>query len=231
MKTSRNIAIVVAAGSGSRIGGSLPKQYLPVGRKPLVVHSLEFFEKSELVDEVVFVVSEDYLAFASQAIVDEWGLKKIRKITAGGATRQESVLAGLSACPNGINLAIIHDAARPFIASDLFEKLMKKAAETGAAILAVPAKESIKLAENDIIEKTLKREKVWIAQTPQVFRFNDIIRAHQRGEAAMFETTDDAELYEHYCGQVAIVHGSYNNIKITTQNDFVLAEEILKGMA
>ncbi|OGC95206.1 MAG: 2-C-methyl-D-erythritol 4-phosphate cytidylyltransferase [candidate division Zixibacteria bacterium RBG_16_53_22] len=231
MKLSRNIAIVVAAGSGSRTGGAVPKQFQPLGRRPLVVHSLEFFEKSDLVDEIVLVVAEEYMAYASQAIVDRWNLRKIRKITAGGETRQESVLAGLSACPNGINLAVIHDAARPFVAQDLFRQLMARASDTGAAILAVPAKESIKMAENGIITKTLKRDAIWIAQTPQVFRFEAILKAHQRAEAAQNEATDDAELYEQYCGQVAIVHGSFNNIKITTRADFILAEEILKGLA
>jgi 2-C-methyl-D-erythritol 4-phosphate cytidylyltransferase len=229
MKTTRNIAIVVAAGSGNRIGGDLPKQFMKLGGKPMVVHSLRFFEKNTLIDEIVLVVSEEYLAFASQAIVDEWGLRKIRKITAGGKTRQESVLAGLSACPNGIDLVAIHDAARPFLAGDLFSQVMAKASETGAAILAVPAKESLKIAENGVITKNLRRDTVWIAQTPQVFRFDDILSAHQRAEAARNEATDDAQLYEQYCGKVAIVPGSYNNIKITTKSDLVLAEEILKG--
>jgi 2-C-methyl-D-erythritol 4-phosphate cytidylyltransferase len=230
MKTSRNIAIVVAAGSGSRIGGELPKQFQPLGNKPMVAHSLELFEKSKLIDEVVLVVAEEYLAYASQAVVDEWNFRKVRKITAGGESRQESVLAGLTACPNGIALAVIHDAARPFVAKDLFERVVARALETGAAILAVPAKESIKMAENGMITKTLKRDSIWIAQTPQVFRFENILQAHQRAEAARNEATDDAELYEQYCGPVAIVPGNYNNIKITTKGDFVLAEEILKGM-
>jgi 2-C-methyl-D-erythritol 4-phosphate cytidylyltransferase len=229
MKTTRNIAIVVAAGTGSRFGGELPKQFLQLGRKPMVVHSLELFEKSPLIDEIVLVVAEDYMAFASQAIVDQYGLHKVRKITAGGETRQESVLAGLSACPSGIDLAAIHDAARPFVTSDLLESVMFKAVEMGAAILAVPAKDSIKIGEGGMISKTLRRDTVWIAQTPQVFRFDSILDAHRRAEAALNEATDDSELYEQYCGQVALVRGSNNNFKITTPGDLVLAEEILKG--
>ena len=230
MKTSRNIAIVVAAGSGSRFGGDLPKQFLPLGGKPMVVHSLELFEKSSMIDEIVLVVSQDYIVYASQAIVDTYSLHKVRKITAGGETRQESVLAGLTACPSGIDLAAIHDAARPFIADDLFRQVMSKAAETGAAILAVPAQESIKMAQDGFVSKTLKRDAIWVAQTPQVFRFDDILLAHQRAEAARNEATDDSELFEQYCGPVCIVHGSYNNIKITTPGDFVLAQEMLKGI-
>jgi 2-C-methyl-D-erythritol 4-phosphate cytidylyltransferase len=229
MKHTRNIAIVVAAGKGDRFGGELPKQFQPLGGKPMVVHSLQIFDKSELIDEIVLVVCEEYLAYASQIVVDDWGIRKIRKITAGGETRQESVLAGLSACPNGIELVAVHDGARPFVAEDLFRQVMAKALETGAAILAVPAKESVKLAENGIITKTLRREIVWVAQTPQVFRFEPILSAHRRAEGARYEATDDAELFEQYCGKVAIVHGSYNNIKITTKNDFIVAQEILKS--
>jgi len=229
MKTSRNIAIVVAAGGGTRFGGDLPKQFLPLGGKPMVVHSLEFFERSRLIDEIIFVVSQEYIVYASQAIVDQYDLGKIRKLTTGGDTRQESVMAGLTACPSGINLVAIHDAVRPFISPDLFESVMAKAAVTGAAILAVPATESVKLGENEIISKTLRRNTVWIAQTPQVFRFDGILEAHKRAENARNEATDDSELFEQYIGPVALVRGSYNNIKITTKGDFVLAQEILKG--
>jgi 2-C-methyl-D-erythritol 4-phosphate cytidylyltransferase len=230
MKTSRNIAIVVAAGSGSRFGGEVPKQFLPLGGKPMIAYSLELFEKSDLIDEIVLVVHQDYLAYVSQAIVDEYKLHKIRKITAGGETRQESVLAGLTACPTGIDLVAIHDAARPFLASDLFGRVMSQAAKTGAAILAVQAKESIKVGEKGIVSKTLKRDTVWVAQTPQVFRFTEILEAHQRAEASKFEATDDSEIFEQYGGKVAIVPGSYNNIKITTPSDMVLAQEIIKGL-
>jgi 2-C-methyl-D-erythritol 4-phosphate cytidylyltransferase len=229
MKTSRNIAIVVAAGIGNRFGGVMPKQFQKLANKPLVVHSLELFQKSSLIDEIVLVVSEEYMAYASQAIVDEWHIHKVRKITAGGKTRQESVLAGLTACSNGIVLVAIHDAARPFIAEDLFREVMAIAAVTGAAILAVPAKESIKIAKDGIITKSLRRDSIWIAQTPQVFRFDNILSAHQRAEAARNEATDDAELYEQYCGPVSIVNGSQNNIKITSPYDFILAQEILKN--
>jgi 2-C-methyl-D-erythritol 4-phosphate cytidylyltransferase len=229
MKTSINMAIVVAAGTGSRIGGELPKQFLQLGNKPMIVHSLDLFERSDLIDEVVLVVHQDYLAYASQAIVDEYKLHKIRKITCGGETRQESVLAGLSACPTGIDLVAIHDSARPFLADDLFNSVMAKASETGAAILAVQAKESIKMGDNGIVIKTLKRDSIWIAQTPQVFRLAAILDAHQRAAAAKNEATDDSELYEQYCGPVSIIPGSHNNIKITTPADLILAREIIKG--
>lgn len=230
MKTTRNIAIVAAAGKGTRFGSQLPKQFLPLGDKPMVVHCLELFERSELIDEVVLVVPEVYLAYASQVVVDQFNLTKIRKITAGGKTRQESVLAGLSACPIGIDLAAIHDGDRPFLTDTLLSEVMTKAAIEGAAILAIPAKDSIKMAENGFISKTMKRDAVWIAQTPQVFRFADILDAHRRAEATGYDATDDSQLFEQYCGRVAIIHGSYNNIKITMPGDLILAQAIYKDM-
>ena len=229
MKTTRDIAIVVAAGSGSRLGGELPKQFQKLGDRPIVAHSLDLFEKSPLIDEFVLVVSSDYLVYASQAIVDFYNYDKVRKITSGGETRQESVLAGLTACPRGINLVAIHDAARPFLSAYMLEQVMAKAGETGAAILAVPAKDSIKMGENGVIVKTLKRDTIWIAQTPQVFRFDGILDAHQRAVAARNEVTDDSELYEQYIGPVSLVTGSHNNFKITTPAAFILAQEIIRG--
>ena len=228
MKTTRNIAIVVAGGEGKRFGDDLPKQYHNLGGRPVVSYCLDLFERSDLIDEIILVVSEDFLVYASSAIVDKYGYRKVQKITTGGETRQESVHAGLTACPTGIDLVIIHDAVRPFLAKDLMHEAIVTASSTGAAVLAVPARESIKIVKNKKIEKTLLRDTVWIAQTPQVFKFDSILDAHKRALAAENEATDDSALYEQYCGEVTVVHGSYNNIKITTRGDLALAEEILR---
>ncbi|UCC78950.1 MAG: 2-C-methyl-D-erythritol 4-phosphate cytidylyltransferase [Candidatus Zixiibacteriota bacterium] len=228
MKTARNIAIVIAGGEGKRFGDKLPKQYHDLGGRPVMTYCLDLFERSDMINEVVLVVSEDYLVYASREIVDKFGYRKVKKITTGGESRQESVHAGLTACPTGIDLVVIHDAVRPFLAKDLLHEAIKTANATGAAILAVPAKESVKLVRGKSIEKTLLRDTVWIAQTPQVFRFDGILEAHNRAEAAENEATDDSQLYEQYCGEVSIVRGSYNNIKITSRGDLVLAEEILR---
>ena len=231
MKTRRNTALVVAAGGGSRFGGELSKQFADLLGKPIVVYSLELFERCSLIDEVVLVVAEDYLVYASQEIVDRYRLKKINKLTTGGESRQESVLAGLSACQPGADLVVIHDAVRPLLTMDLLSKTMEKAEETGGAILAVPSKESVKLVEGESVVRTLVRDTIWIAQTPQVFRFEKILDAHRRAEAAGNEATDDSELYEQYCGRVSVIHGSRNNIKITTPGDLILAAELLRGSA
>jgi 2-C-methyl-D-erythritol 4-phosphate cytidylyltransferase len=229
MKTRRNTALVVAAGGGNRFGGELPKQFADLSGKPIIVYCLELFERCNLIDEVVLVVAEDYLVHASREIVDRFRLKKINKLTTGGESRQESVMAGLSACQRGTDLVVIHDAVRPLLTMDLLRKTIEKAAETGGAILAVPSRESVKMVEGESIVRTLTRDTVWIAQTPQVFNVEKILDAHRRAEAAGNEATDDSELYEQYCGRVAVVHGSHNNIKITTHGDLILAAELLRG--
>ncbi|MEE9553524.1 MAG: 2-C-methyl-D-erythritol 4-phosphate cytidylyltransferase [candidate division Zixibacteria bacterium] len=230
MKTRRNMAILVAAGEGNRMESELPKQFMDLAGKPIAAHSLTLFERSALIDEIILVVSEDYLTYSSQELVDKFAFKKIHKITTGGETRQESVFAGLSACPPTSDLVVIHDTARPLLTLDLLERSINKAAETNAAILAVSAKDSMKLGDGENVLQTLKRDTVWIAQTPQVFKFESIFDAHKRAEVAEYEATDDSELYEKYRGKVAIVRGSYNNFKITTPGDLILAREILRGM-
>ncbi len=230
MKTRRNIAILVAAGSGSRMKSELPKQFMDLAGKPIVAYSLDLFERCKLIDEIILVVSEDYLVYASQELVDKYDYNKIKKITTGGDTRQESVFAGLSACPPISDIVVIHDAARPLLTMGLLERTIKTAENADASILAVRVKESVKLSDGKIVIKTLNRETVWISQTPQTFDFEKILDAHKRAETAEYESTDDSELYEKYCGKVTIVRGSYNNIKITTQADFALARELLREM-
>ncbi len=228
MKTRRNLAVIVAGGSGIRMNADLPKQYLQIAGKPILAMAAEAFEKSPLIDEVILVVAEDYLAYASYEIVDKYKMKKVSKIISGGATRQESVLAGLSASPQVTDYVAIHDGVRPFIRQAMIDQLFKSVQLTGAAIPAVKAKETIKLVENNLIEKTIPREKAFWAQTPQLFRYENILEIHRRAADQKFDATDDAMLAEQYGMKVAIVPGYYDNIKITTPEDLILAEEILK---
>jgi 2-C-methyl-D-erythritol 4-phosphate cytidylyltransferase len=228
MKTRRNLAVVVAGGSGIRMNANLPKQYLQIAGKPILAMATEVFENSPLIDEIILVVAEEYLAYASYEIVDKYKMKKVAKIISGGTTRQESVLAGLSASPQVTDYVAIHDGVRPFIRQTMIDQLFKAVPQTGAAIPAVRAKETIKLVENNLIASTIPREKVYLAQTPQVFRYENILEIHHRAADQNYEATDDAMLAEQYGMKVAIVPGYYDNIKITTPEDLILAEEILK---
>lgn len=228
MKTRRNLAVIVAGGSGIRMNADLPKQYLQIAGKPILAMAAEAFEKSPLIDEIILVVAEEYLAYASYEIVDKYKMKKVSKIISGGTTRQESVLAGLSASPQVTDYVAIHDGVRPFIRQTMIDELFKSVQLTGAAIPAVKAKETIKLVENNLIERTVPREKAFLAQTPQLFRYENILEIHRRAADQKFDATDDAMLAEQYGMKVAVVPGYYDNIKITTPEDLILAEEILK---
>jgi len=137
MKIRRNLAVIVAAGSGMRMNSELPKQYLEINGRPILAKTIDCFEKSVVIDEILLVVAEDYLAYASQAIVDRFGFKKISKIISGGKTRQESVLAGLAAGPPVTDSVAIHDGVRPFVRGALIEQLFESAKSTGAIIPAI----------------------------------------------------------------------------------------------
>ena len=228
MKTRRNLAVIVASGTGTRMNSSMPKQFIEVLGKPVLVWTIECFEKSNLIDEIVLVVPNDYLAYTSQAIVDTYGFKKIRKITGGGETRQESVLAGLAACPRSLDKVAIHDGVRPIVRQSLIEEVFETASETNGAIPAVKVKETVKIVDQDMYAKTLPRDNIYLAQTPQVFSYPTIFDIHKQAAETEFEASDDAMLAEHFGHKVKIINGYYDNIKITTPEDLVLAKEILK---
>lgn len=228
MKTRRNLAVIVASGLGTRMNSKLPKQFIKISGKPVLALTIDCFEKCSIIDEIVLVVPEDYLAYTSKAIVDRYSYKKIKMITGGGETRQESVLAGLTACPRVTDAVAIHDGVRPFVRYSLIEQLFQAVKKTGAVIPAVRVKETLKLVNEDKVIHTLPGEKVYLAQTPQVFDYIRILGIHKKAAEAKFEATDDAMLAEQYGMQVMIVPGHYDNIKITTSEDLILAGEIMK---
>jgi len=228
MKTRRNLAVIVASGTGARMKSELPKQFMDLMGKPVLSWTISCFERCRLIDEIVLVVPEDYLAYASQAIVDKYDFKKINKIITGGDTRQESVLAGLTACPRSTDNVAIHDGVRPFVRDTLIEELFESVTETKAVIPAVRAKETVKFVDENMLAKTLPRDRIYLAQTPQVFYYPAIFEIHQKAAEEEYEATDDAMLAEQYGMDVGIVEGHYDNIKITTPVDMALAAEILK---
>jgi 2-C-methyl-D-erythritol 4-phosphate cytidylyltransferase len=228
MKTRRNLAVIAASGTGSRIDSKMPKQFLEIGGKPVLARTIECFEKSGLIDEIILAVPEAYLAFTSQTVVDKFNFRKIKKIISGGETRQESVLAGLKACPRTTGEVAIHDGVRPFVRQTLIDKLFEEVKKTGAVIPAVMAKETVKFVDKEMTCKTLPRKNIYLAQTPQVFNYAAILEIHEKAAEADYEATDDAMLAEQYGMTVRVVPGYYDNIKITTAEDLILAEELLK---
>jgi 2-C-methyl-D-erythritol 4-phosphate cytidylyltransferase len=228
MKTRRNLAVIVASGTGKRMESKLPKQFIEISKKPVLALAINCFEKSRIIDEIILVVPEKYLAYTSQAVVDRFGYKKIKKIITGGDTRQESVLAGLKACPRTTGDVAIHDGVRPFVRGSLIDRLFEEVKKTKAVIPAIRAKETVKFVDKEMTCKTLPRESIYLAQTPQVFNYISILDIHEKAAEAEYKATDDAMLAEQYGMKVMVVPGHYDNIKITTPADLVLAEEMLK---
>ena len=224
----KTVAIVVGGGKGTRIKGNLPKQFLMLEGKPIVAHAIEKFEKCELIDEIILVVPEDYLGYSTQKVVDKFGFRKADKIVPGGEERQDSVYAGLKACPAGTSIVVIHDAVRPLISFDKIAASVRLCAEKKAVVLAVPPKDTIKRGENGLIVTTLDRSKLWLIQTPQVFDYGLILEAHEKAREEGFAGTDDSVLVERLGKEVTILEGDYSNIKITTEEDLALAETLIR---
>jgi 2-C-methyl-D-erythritol 4-phosphate cytidylyltransferase len=210
------VAVIIAAGgSGKRMGR--PKQFLPLAGKAVVEWTIEVFRKIKVVGQIVLAVPEDDLERAKNLGVT---------VVAGGEERGDSVKNGLKAVAFDTDIVMIHDGARPLITPDIIEKAISEAKEYGAAIVGVPVKDTIKRVGDDLIIKdTVDRQALWSAQTPQVFKYEIITRAYAKKGSA----TDDAKLVEDLGIKVKMVMGSYENIKITTPEDLIVAEAILRS--
>ncbi len=226
---SDNYAIIVAAGEGRRLPGAVVKQFRPLGDKPLLAWTLAAFEQAACIDAVILVVAEGDLTYAREAIVERCGSGKVREIIAGGPTRFDSVILGLRAVPNTANLVFIHDGARPLIHPDEIKRVGDVAEIAQAAILAIPQAETLKRVEGDFIIGTLDRSRIWVAQTPQVFKYDVIISAYLQAMEQEREFTDDAAVCEAFGISVRIVAGQHTNPKVTTPEDLDLARSLLAG--
>jgi 2-C-methyl-D-erythritol 4-phosphate cytidylyltransferase len=227
-KTGRVTAVVPAGGTGKRMGAGAPKQFLMLGGVPMMVHALRALERAPSVTEVVLVVPKEEQARALSEVVERHGLKKVLKVVPGGATRQESVHHGLHEVAGDVEIVVVHDAVRPFVTPDLIERSIEAARKHGGAIAAVPMKDTPKQAGPDgLIQRTLDRHELWLAQTPQTFRRALVVEAYRKAEIEHVHGTDDAALMERLGHKVGLVEGSWENIKITTPEDMILAEAIL----
>ena len=216
-------AIIVAAGESRRMGG-VDKVFAPLDGKPALARVLQPFESCDSVAQIVVVVSKKNLERCRQIIAEERRSKPI-EVCAGGRRRQDSVAAGLRQLRD-CDWVVIHDGARPLVTVDLIEEGLKAARETGAAAAAVPVTDTIKIAGDDrIVHQTPPRQNLWAVQTPQVFRFGIISKAYEKAKG---EVTDDASLVEQLGYQVKLYMGAYDNIKITTMNDLLIAEALHK---
>ena len=225
-------AIVLAAGSGKRMGTKVQKQFLDLGGYPVLYYSLRAFEESP-VDEVVLVTGERQIDFCRREIVEKYGFQKVKEVTAGGAERYHSVFRGLNCLSDEASLVLSHDGARPFVDRGIIERTIADAEKYGACVAGMPSKDTVKIAdEGGFAATTPDRSLVWTVQTPQAFRRELICRAYKammESEALQQGITDDAMVVERMTGEsIWLTEGSYENIKVTTPEDMAVAEAILK---
>lgn len=236
-KEKKSTAIVLAAGQGKRMGTKVQKQFLDLCGKPVLWYSLQAFETSAWVDEMILVTGEDLIAYCQEEIVEKYGFRKVRAVVAGGAERYHSVYRGLQAISDvEQRIVFIHDGARPFLTEEMIERAYKETLEHGACVVGMPVKDTIKIAdENGFIRETPKRSLVWQIQTPQVFdaelivpAYRQVIEREQELLDKGVQITDDAMVVETMCAHpVKLVQGSYENMKLTTPEDLKVAEAFL----
>ena len=227
---SKVAAIIVAGGSGKRMGSPVKKQYIELKGKEILAYTIEAFEKFEGVDDIIVVVGEEDINKVNQEIVLKYGYIKVKKVVAGGTERQDSVYNGLLATDEATKYVMIHDGARPFVSKKVLEEALAKTKECKATIVAVPVKDTIKQisAETGAVEATPKRETLWAVQTPQSFEKALLMNAYDRAQKKGLQVTDDSMIVEAYGKKVYVVTGDYTNIKITTPEDLILGESILR---
>ena len=226
----KTVAIIPAAGAGVRMQTNRPKQYLDLDGRPVLARTLERFQACPVINSIILVTPEQDVEYARKEIVETYGLTKVGKVVAGGERRQDSVRLGLEAWDGQNGLVLIHDGVRPLVPANLIVRVIDVAKENRAVITALPAKETVKeIDENALVMKTYDRQKICLVQTPQVFRYEDILMAHRHAVKEDWEeVTDDALLIEKVGIPIKLVEGSEDNIKVTTPQDLELVKFLLK---
>ena len=218
--------VLPAAGSGKRMGAGQNKLFLLLANKPILIHTLEVFEQDESCTGIWLAVKPEEREYILQ-LLKEYRITKVKGLPDGGEERQHSVHSCIKAM-NQVEIVLVHDAARPFITQEIITSLVKCAMEQGAAIAGVKAKDTMKKVRDGVIIETVDRENLWMIQTPQAFRFDILAEAEDVAEKVGFLGTDEAMLVERLGYPVHIVEASYENLKVTTKEDLVLGEAILK---
>ena len=235
MSAEKHVAIVLAGGSGRRMGMDMPKQYLAVGGKPLIYFALKAFQDSAM-DEIVLVCGRGETDFCRTRIVEQYELTKVKQIVEGGAERYHSVWEGLKAAGE-CDYIYVHDGARPFLEQETICRLMASVKQEKACVAAVPVKDTIKVTDADgVVVDTPPRDRLWTVQTPQCFAYQLIYSSYQKmidtereWMAAGLRITDDAMAVEYFSDAVVrVVMGSYRNRKITTPDDLLLLQQMEK---
>jgi 2-C-methyl-D-erythritol 4-phosphate cytidylyltransferase len=227
----RTLAIVLAGGTGRRMGSPTSKQFLLLDNKPILVHTLQVFEECKPVDGIYLVVNHKDLTVIQEEVLEQYRFNKIMKLVIGGRLRQDSVRNGIEAIDEPCDIVLIHDAARPFVSPSFIEKSIFLMEMYDAIIPALPMRDTIKVVSKEgFVVKTLERDALWNIQTPQTFKYDLISKAYREGMAKKLFGYDDSTFIEHMGKKVKVVEGSPYNIKITTPEDLTIARGILSQM-
>ena len=224
-----NTAIIAAAGTGARMASDRRKQFLLLAGTPIILHTLKPFEQCDSIQEVIVVLpSEESAAFL--ALAGKHGLRKLSRVVAGGTTRADSVKRGLNAIRSAsAGIVAVHDGVRPFVTADEIDRVVAAAEANGAAILVAPVTDTIKQVSGDSVVRTLERQELRRALTPQCFRYDLLRKAYEQADVNDPALTDESALVERIGARVTVVEGSTKNIKITTSEDLLIAEAFLKS--
>jgi 2-C-methyl-D-erythritol 4-phosphate cytidylyltransferase len=210
------------------MGGSVPKQFLSLGGEPLIVHCLRILQAAHTVDEIILAVPEADLDYCAHDLVRRYEFSKVKNVVPGGLERQDSVRLALERVPEETEIVLVHDAVRPLLTGQMVDDVIAAAEKHGAAIIALPMRDTVKQVGSDhVIQRTVDRRPLWLAQTPQAFRRPWLQEAHRKAHAEGIHATDDAFLVESLGHPVAVVEGSGENIKVTRPEDMVIGEAIL----
>lgn len=214
---------------GRRMGQKVAKQFLPLGDKPMLAHTLLAFQRASGVDEIIPILSREDMESCLRDVIEQYHITKVRTLVVGGKERQDSVMNGLRKLGKDASIVLVHDGVRPFVTQEMIQESIDHAKKGDCVAVGVPLKDTIKeVNDKQVVRHTLERSRLWAIQTPQTFPVKILKRAYEESYKHNVYGTDDAMLVERAGGTVHVIMGSYENIKITTPEDLILAEEILK---
>lgn len=221
--------IIAAAGMSNRMGSKINKQFIAIDNKPILAHTLEKFDKCKYIDEIIVVSKEEEVEYCRKEIVKKYGFKKVTNIVRGGKERQDSIYNGIMALNEKTDIVLTHDGARPFIRTESIEAGILGVIEYGACVIGVPVKDTIKVIDpNKVVHHTPKRDLLWAAQTPQCFWADLLKQGYEYAIDEGIVGTDDSSLVEKIGQPIKMIMGSYDNIKITTPEDLIIADSFIK---
>ncbi|HEY4543341.1 MAG TPA: 2-C-methyl-D-erythritol 4-phosphate cytidylyltransferase [Tissierellaceae bacterium] len=228
-----NVSVIIAAaGMSNRMGSKINKQFLVIDNKPILAHTIEKFEQCTYIDEIIVVSKEEEVDYCKHEIVNKYGFKKVRHIIRGGKERQDSIYNGILALSEKSDIVLTHDGARPFIKIEHIKKGIEGVLEHGSCVIGVPVKDTIKVIREDenTVHHTPKRSLLWAAQTPQCFWTRILKDGYEYAMEEGIMGTDDSSLVEKRGYPIKMLMGSYDNIKITTPEDLIIGESLLKDL-